>query len=218
MGVWRLWHHKNSQAPSVIIICHSLCIKRNFWVTGCQENFWCDATAQTKAITVLFSAVAYICTHLIFWFYSGKKSNVIGLTWDVLFCQYCLIRQSTEPCLSPVSLTSRPCLVFDVVLWTMAPHPHSRDDHRCSKSHAGGVPITEPPSLRAVREECVKRTRHGRFLSLHSQFLSFLPLMRGEWGKIMSEGQPSAPSRNLIRTELMLSKRNLQVLTDTWQL
>lgn len=90
------------------------------------------------------------------------------------------------------------------------PSPYSRDDHRCSKSLAGGVPITESAGLRAVREECMKTTGHGRFLSLHSQFLSFLPLMRGEWGKIMSEGQLSALSSNLIRTEFILSKETFQ--------
>lgn len=139
-----------------------------------------------------------------------------------LFCQY-LIQSCTEPCLSSVCLTSRSCLIFDVVLWTMNPPltpspPFFRDAQWCSKSLAGGVPIIEPASLQAVREECMLKTCHGRFLSQHSQFLSLLPLMRGEWGKIMSEGQLSALSRNLIRTESILSKRNSPVLTDNQQL
>lgn len=96
--------------------------------------------------------------------------------------------------------------------------PYSHDDHRCSKSLAGGVPILEPVSLLAVREECMLKTHYGRFLSLHSQFLSWLPLMRGEWGKIMSEGQLSTPRKNLIRTESILSKRNPPVMTDNQQL
>lgn len=78
----------------------------------------------------------------------------------------------------------------------------------------GGVTIPEQAGLRAVREACMKRTHHGRFLSLHCQLLSFLPLMRGEWGKIMSEGQLSAESGSLIRTESIRGNRNPPVLTE----
>lgn len=38
-----------THSPSVIIVCHCLCLKRNFSATGCQENFQGKA-AQTKAV------------------------------------------------------------------------------------------------------------------------------------------------------------------------
>lgn len=37
-----------------------------------------------------------------------------------LFCFVGIIKNCTEPCRSPMCLTSRLCLIFDVVLWTMA--------------------------------------------------------------------------------------------------
>lgn len=145
--------------------------------------------------------------------------KLCNLTWIVL---------STKPrpsaCLL-VCLTSRSCFIFDLVLWmipSLLPSSHySHYDQWCSKSLAGGGtpgqsrPVCGLQKKKKTRER-TESTHTGRFLSLHSQFLSFLPLMRREWGKIMSEGQLSAPRRRLIRTESILSKRNPPVLTNNY--
>lgn len=71
----------------------------------------------------------------------------------------------------------------------------------------GPTPPPPSPTPTMTTASCVREeNRHARSLSLNSQSLSLLPLIRGKrvwgwgWG-VMSEGQLSAPSRNLIRTE-----------------